>query len=355
MRTRALCGLAATAALLASGCAGSTAGTGGEKTAGVTASRTAAFPVKVVDCQGRSTTFGAAPGRIVTSNAAALEMLLELGVGDQVIGTGFPPGAGYLPAGVAEQGARIPVLGSAVPAKEKLLGSGADLYIDSFASTGAVGGTGGPPSEQEFAAAGIKHVYLLSTACAKSVKTDLAEVEQDIKRLGAVTGTLPEADRLVAAMDGTLNKVATALGRLQGERRPGYFFFDYDAGTKQPTAVCNRQIAHAVITLAGARNVFADCDADFKAVGWEDVVARNPDWIQLGVRHRGSEDADRRAFDEAEQFLRTNPVTRELTAVRQGHLLRIGSEVTTVAGVRNADTVQRIARALHPDLVKDGQ
>nr|WP_043909234.1 ABC transporter substrate-binding protein [Kitasatospora griseola] len=355
MRTRALFGLAATAALLASGCAGSTAGTGGERTAGVTVSRTAAFPVKVVDCQGRSTTFGAAPGRIVTSNAAALEMLLELGVGDRVIGTGFPPGAGYLPAGVAEQGAKIPVLGSAVPAKERLLGSGADLYIDSFASTGAMGGTGGPPSEQEFAAAGIKHVYLLSTACAKSTKTDLAEVEQDIKRLGAVTGTLPEADRLVAAMDGTLNKVATALGRLQGERRPGYFFFDYDAGTKQPMAVCNRQIAHAVITLAGARNVFADCDADFKAVGWEDVVARNPDWIQLGVRHRGSEDADRRAFDEAEQFLRTNPVTRELSAVRQGHLLRIGSEVTTVAGVRNADTVQQIARALHPDPVKDGQ
>ncbi|MFF0392899.1 ABC transporter substrate-binding protein [Kitasatospora sp. NPDC004615] len=355
MRTRVLYGLAAAVTLLASGCASSAGDSG---SAGVTATRAVGFPVKVLDCQGRPTAFEAAPDRIVTSNAAALEILLQLGAADRVIGTGYPPGTGQLPAAIAERAARIPVLGETVIAKEKLLGSGADLYIDSFAAMGGAGGggVGGPPGDREFAAAGIKHMYLLSTACAGGpAKSDLAEVEQDIKRLGAVTGTLPRANELVAAMDGTLARVAAGLDQLPDERRPSYFFFDYDAGAKQPTAVCRKQIANAIITLAGARNVFADCDADFKAVGWEDVIAKNPDWIQLGVRSRGSADADRKAFDEAERFLRDNPATRNLNAVQQGHFVRIGSEVTTTAGVRNADTVRQIAAIVHPDLVKGGE
>ena len=88
-----------------------------------------------------------------------------------------------------------------------------------------------------------------------------------------------------------------------------------------------------MITLAGARNVFADCDGDYQQVGWEDVIAENPDWIQLGVRNRGSEAANEKAFDEAEKWLKSNAATKGLKAVEEGHFLRIGSEQTTIAGV----------------------
>ncbi|MFI5528194.1 ABC transporter substrate-binding protein [Kitasatospora sp. NPDC051853] len=356
MRTRVLPGVAAAAALLISGCAGG--GAPAPAPPGAAAAAAAAgFPARVADCAGRETAFDGPAARIVTSNAAALEMLLELGAGERLVGTGYPPGRGYLPGALAERGARVPVLGQQGIAKEKLLGSGADLYVDTFGAMSMGGGTGGQPSEQEFAAAGIKHVFLLSTACAaqgKAPRTDLAEVQRDVERLGAVTGTGERARQLTAAMAGKTGRVAAALAALPAERRPSYFFFDVDAGTKQPMAVCNRQVANAVITLAGARNVFADCDASFRPVGWEDVVARDPDWIQLGIRDKGGEEENRRAYEEAEQFLRTFPATRGLTAVREGRFLRIGSEVTTIAGVRNADTVERIARTLHPDLVKVG-
>ncbi len=178
--------------------------------------------------------------------------------------------------------------------------------------------------------------------------TDLSAVEADITSLGAVTGTRARAHELVAGMREKVAAVHKALGGTPENSRPTYFFFDYDAGTKQPYVTCNRQIANAVITLAGARNVFADCDGDHKQVGWEDVIAKNPDWIQLGVRSRGSEAANDKAFDEAEHWLRSNPATKGLKAVEQGHFLRIGSEQTTVAGVRNADTVQAIAKTLYP-------
>ena len=127
----------------------------------------------------------------------------------------------------------------------------------------------------------------------------------------------------------------------------------YDAEAQKVPVLGKTVIPDAVITLAGARNVFSDCDGDFKQVGWEDVIARDPDWIQLGVRNQGSPAADTKAFDAAENWLKSNPATRGLTAVRENHFLRIGSEQTTIAGVTDADTVQEIARTLYPGKVSE--
>ncbi|UJB40770.1 ABC transporter substrate-binding protein [Streptomyces sp. A1-5] len=314
------------------------------------------YPVSVTDCTGAETTFSEAPKKIVTSNASSLELLLRLGAGDKVIGTGFPPGKGVLPGALDAQAQKVSVLGKGVIPKEKLLGSGADLYIDTFAAMGGMGGggMGDAPTEEEFKAAGIKHIYLKSTACAAQRKgpvTDLSAVEADITSLGAVTGTSARAKELVAGMKEKADAVRKAVGGTPEGKRPSYFFFDYEAGTKQPTVICNRQVANAVITLAGARNVFADCDGDRKQVGWEDVIAKNPDWIQLGIRNRGSAAADKKAFDEAQQWLESNPATKGLKAVKEGHFLRIGSERTTIAGVENADTVEAIAKTLYPGKV----
>ncbi|MFD7612773.1 ABC transporter substrate-binding protein [Streptomyces sp. NPDC059828] len=354
MRSRVWCGTAvALLGLLAAGCGGGT-DEKGDKGSGASAG---GAPVTVTDCMGAETTFDATPKKIVTSNASSLELLLRLGAGDKVAGTGFPPGRGTLPAGLDAMAQEVPVLGETVIPKEKLLGSGADLYIDTFAAMGNMGGggMGDAPTAEEFKAAGIKHVFLKSTACAAQSKgplKDLAAVEEDITALGAVTGTSAKAKELVAGMREKVDGVRKAVGGTAEAARPTYFFFDFDAGTKQPMAVCNRQVAHAVITLAGARNVFADCDGDFKQVSWEDVVAKNPDWIQLGVRNRGSDAANAKAFDEARKWLEGNPVTGGLKAVKEGRFLRIGSERTTIAGVENAAVVQEIARTIHPGKVR---
>ncbi|MEV0371283.1 ABC transporter substrate-binding protein [Streptomyces sp. NPDC050636] len=349
MRPWKICGVAVLVALAATACGNGGGGTGAEGDA--PGQGGAGFPVKVADCRGAETTFSAPPRKIVTSNAAALEMLLRLGAGDRVIGTGFPPGKGTLPGALGARAQKVPVLGKMVIPKEKLLGSGADLYIDTFASMGNMGGAGDAPTEEEFTAAGIKHIYLASTACApmaEEPQKDLSGVEGDITRLGAVTGTSKRARELVAGMRTKVAAVREVVGEVPREKRPGYFFFDFDAGTKQPIAVCRKQVANAVISQAGARNVFDGCDGDFKPVSWEDVVDKDPDWIQLGVRDRGDAAANTKAYDEAAAFLKNFAGTKGLKAVREGKFLRIGSERTTIAGVGNADAVEEIAHTLYP-------
>ncbi|TDC24439.1 ABC transporter substrate-binding protein [Streptomyces sp. 8K308] len=350
------CGVALLTVVVA-GCGGevdggssAAGGEGGDGTAG------GGFPVTVTDCAGAGTVFESSPERIVTSNASSLEMLLRLGAGDRVIGTGFPPGAGYLPGELDAQAQAVPVLGEGVIDKETLLGSGADLYIDTFGSMDGMDGMGGFPTEEEFAAAGIDHMFLLSTACAAALdgpREDLAAVTEDIRRLGAVTGTTERAEELIGEMTGRLERVGEVVADVPAEDRPSYWIYDFDASAEQPMAVCNRQVANAVLTLAGVRNVFADCDTDYQPSSWEDVVAGDPDWIQIAVRNRGDAAATEAAFDEAEQSLRDHPATRDLTAVREGRFLRIGLEATTIAGVRNAETVETIAETVYADRFAD--
>jgi iron complex transport system substrate-binding protein len=356
MRVRARHGLAAVlAGLLLAGCSGGTAGgTAGGAGDGRATGAGRGFPVAVTDCSGARTVFDAPPKAIVTSNASGLELLLRLGVGARVVGTGFPPGRGALPAPYDAQAREVPVLGSGIIPKERLLGSGADVYVDTFGAMGGMAGAGAIPSPAEYRAAGIRQVFLKSTACAArrtTPMTDLSAVEDDITTLGAVTGADTAARRLVAGMRRTVSAVTAAVSGVPQARRPTYFFFDYDAGTRQPSVVCDRQIANAVITLAGARNVFGDCHGTFRQVGWEDVISRDPDWIQLAVRNHGSPAADAKAFDAAERWLKSDPATRGMTAVRDNRFLRIRSEQTTIAGVGDADTVRRIARTLYPGKV----
>ncbi|MFD4350300.1 ABC transporter substrate-binding protein [Streptomyces coelicoflavus] len=349
---RPLSGVVLTAALLTS-CGGGDGANGSDDASTERGGGKGGSPVSLENCDGEKVAFEAPPSKIVTSNAAGLEILLRLGVGSKVIGTGFPPAKGALPDDLANQAAEVPVLGRTVIPKEKLLGSGADAYIETFRpARGAHVG----PRPQEFRAAGIQVVQLRSTACAAGQtgpREDLSAVTEDIERLGTLTGASSRAREIVAGMKKTLDTVGERVDSVPEEKRPTYFVFDFDAGTKELTAVCGKQVANAVITLAGARNVFRDCDADYKKTGWEDVVDKNPDWIQLAVRNRGSEAANEKAFDEAERFLKSFPATRGLTAVRKDRLLRIRSERTSTPGVANAEAVEQIARTLYPDKFED--
>ncbi|MFF5208363.1 ABC transporter substrate-binding protein [Streptosporangium sp. NPDC000396] len=322
----------------------------------------AGFPIQVPDCEGRTTTFDRPATKIVTSNATSLEILFWLGAQDLVVGTGFPPAKGDLPDRFADAAAKVAPLGGDATggamrgiSREQLLGSGADTYIEAW---GALAGMADVATPEQLAQVGIKRVLLHSTACAGLLSkplTDLSSVRADVTRLGALTGRAAQAAQVVSQMDATLAKVGRAVAGVPEGDRPSVFFFDYDAGTDAPTVPCNRQIANAVYTLAGARNAFADCADDFKKIGWEDVVKRDPDWIQIGIRNHGGAEADEKAFAEAERFLSTFAATRDLRAVKNRKFIRVRSEVTTTGGVRNADAVEKIASVVYPGRVPAGQ
>ncbi|MFB4268421.1 hypothetical protein [Nonomuraea sp. GTA35] len=90
---------------------------------------------------------------------------------------------------------------------------------------------------------------------------------------------------------------------------------------------------------AGGRNLFGDQNKAYTKVGWEEVVARDPQAILIIVYDKGSPAANDARFAEAEKFLLDSPALRGVRAVTGKRFARLIYEAASVGGVRNADAV----------------
>jgi iron complex transport system substrate-binding protein len=85
---------------------------------------------------------------------------------------------------------------------------------------------------------------------------------------------------------------------------------------------------------AGLTNVLADVHDTWTSVGWEELVATDPDVIVLV-------DASWNSFDKKMADIKAHPALQAMTAVREGHFIRIPFTATE-AGVRNVSTVASV-------------
>jgi iron complex transport system substrate-binding protein len=195
-----------------------------------------------------------------------------------------------------------------------------------------------------------------SLACSSAQTGPLEDLEftfRDLENLGAVMGVPDRAEELVAEMQSKLDGVEEQVADLPDEERPSVFVWEADEmseGDSTPYATGNRQTVNAVINLAGGSNVFGDQDFDYERVGWEAVAERDPDVILISIYATEDEAGNEARFREAEEFLRSNPSTRNLPAVQEGRFAHQLYEEGSSGGVRNADAVVDLAAQLHPDL-----
>jgi iron complex transport system substrate-binding protein len=97
----------------------------------------------------------------------------------------------------------------------------------------------------------------------------------------------------------------------------------------------------ALIELAGGSNIFASLKQSFTSVSWEQVITRKPQCIIIN-------DYGTPTWQQKEQFLKTDPASRNLPAVRNGCILHLAYDQVTPSP-RNAEAVLAIARLLHPE------
>ncbi|MFI0421126.1 ABC transporter substrate-binding protein [Spongiactinospora sp. 9N601] len=334
---------AVTAVLLIAGCASQARPQAATGTPGF-------VPVTVTDCTGVESVVKAPPKRVVVLTPSVLELLLWLGLGDRVAAIGQQPRPGSLPPRFAAQVAAIPALSGKYTAgsgyqpvpREELLSAEPDLVLGGFSSNFEAAGA---VSQADLAAAGIPSYLALSTACksaATAPQTGFDLVWRDLGNLGRIFGVPDRAAKVIAEMR------RKAAGIEAPGERPGVFPFEYDEGTATPSAPGNRQAINAVIETAGGRNVFSDRDEAYTKVGWEEVVARDPQVILVIIYDKGDPAANDARFAEAERFLVGNPALRGVRAVREKRFARLVYESASVGGVRNADAAVELAGQLRP-------
>lgn len=315
--------LAFTLAACASG-APATSGSSGDAAPATSAG--AVTPVTVDNC-GTEVTFDAPPQRIVTIKSSTTEMVLALGAADRLVGTAFADGP--VPDRWADDVADVPVLSDKVPGPEALLEAAPDLVYAGWESNLSADGVG---ERSALADLGIAS-YVSPAACkAPGYQPDpltFDDVLGEIREMGDVLGVPDAADDVVAEQQAVLDAIEPADGRT---------VVWWSSGTDTPYVGAGIGAPQLVLETAGLRNAFADVHDTWTSVGWEQVVAADPDVLVLV-------DAAWNTAESKKAFLAAHPAASRLDAVREQRYVVVPFAATE-AGVRTAQAAADVAEAV---------
>ncbi|CAM5620499.1 ABC transporter substrate-binding protein OS=Streptomyces tendae OX=1932 GN=GUR47_05240 PE=4 SV=1 [Streptomyces tendae] len=320
-------------ALLVSGC--------GSGAATDDAAAPAGYPLTVRDC-GRDVRVDAPPRRAVSLNQGTTEILLALGLADRMEGTAT--WTDPVMKGLEKANAGVPRLADDMPSFETVLDAEPDFVAASFASTL---GTGGVATRERFTQLGVP-AYLSPSDCVgkdnggdgdgvRDQPLTLDTVYGEVRDLASLFGVEQRGEKLVADLR---SRVGTATSGIDASGVTLMYWF---ANSTSPylAGCCG---APGVITRAvGARNAMDDTHEEWPQAGWETVADRDPDVLVLGDLTRKSQTAETAA--KKIEFLESNPVTRNMTAVREKRYVLLSGQAMNPT-IRTVEGVEQVAAAL---------
>lgn len=290
------------------------------------------FPVTIQSCD-REVTFEAAPVRAISNDVNLTEMMLALGLNENMAGYTGVSDWKTLDETLREGVGQLPELSTNYPTKEVLLGADADFYFAGWNYGMRVGGEVTPETLGEF---GIK-VYELTESCIHIMdkpKASIDDMYNDLLNLGRIFGVEEQAQALV---DGYRQELADFTGSLPAIAEEVKVFV-YDSGETKPVTAGRYAMPSALIEAAGGVNIMDDVDSSWVEIGWEPVIERNPDVI--AIVDYGSVTAEEKA-----DFMRNNPAFKDIPAVKNDRFVVL-PYVEATPGPRNIGAIKTLAAAL---------
>jgi len=303
------------------------------------------YPVKIQNC-GRTLTFDRAPRRAVLPYHPVAELFVGLGLADRAVGRygyqGAFPAAPLLPE-QATDFKRIPVVSKSYfpPPKEELLALRSDFLLayNEYEFGGKNAGADGLATAEQLGAAGVPF-YTVVCPGGKSNEygqETLAVTYRTILDIGRIFGVSERAVQRVAQMKQQIRDVAT---KVADEPVPDVIVY---TGGKGPVDLAGEGIISEIIDLAGGRNVFSEEDNYFQA-SLEKVADKKADaFVIFPDLEEPTKKLD--ATKEARFLLKTFPNTQ----ASKDRRVAVTTYEFTSPGWRNAQTVEDLARQLHPD------
>jgi iron complex transport system substrate-binding protein len=279
---------------------------------------TMAATYTVVDSLGRSVVLRETPRRIVSLAPSVTEILFAVGAGPQVVGDtkfcNYPSEAKALPKIGGYTAKTISV--------EAVVDLTPDLVIAGTASQKPV----------------VEALEKLNIPVLVLAPDSFEAVYRGIMQIGAVTNHPQEAEAVVAQMRQRVDAVMVKVASVPADRRLSVFWevFDEPLTTAGPNTFVGQ-----MIRLAGATNIFGDAREDYPQVSAELVVERNPDVI-LGPTSQSAK--------LTPDLVAQRPGWANMTALRNGRIYLLDSDMSTRAGPRLIDALEALAKALYPEL-----
>jgi iron complex transport system substrate-binding protein len=307
-------------------------------TAPSTAAPASAYPVTISNC-GKSVTYTKAPTRAVSNDINTTEDMLALGLESHMVGefaaSGSLPSGKPFPAQFAAAFKQVHEVSPDYFTLEKLVGLKPDFLFAGW-NYGLQVGTNLTPTN--LAKYGIKTLALTESCAhvqASKQSVSVNDTYQDLTNLGHIFDVPQKAQQVISSMEA---QIATVTSKVTSA--PRVSVFDYDSGTSAPFTGPGLAMPTAEINAAGGTNIFASLKQSWTSVSWEQVVKADPQCII--INDYGSPSATQK-----EQFLKTSPITKNLTAVKYHCFLPLTYDEVT-PGPRNAQAIVAIAHWLHP-------
>ncbi len=292
------------------------------------AASAAAAQVTVKSCD-REVVFEDVPEAAVSNDVNLTEMMLELGLADRMVGyTGISKWK-TLGENHDIRLSGLPELTPGYPTREVLLGAGADFL---FAGWNYGMRVGGEVTPQTLEPLGIK-VYELTESCIHVTgkrKVGMDDLYDDLINLGRIFRIEERAQNLVASYRVNLDELVD-----EATFRPRPLrVFVYDSGQDAPFTAGRYAMPTALIEVAGGRNIMDDLEKSWATVGWETVVARNPEVVV--IVNYGNVTAE-----EKRQFMLSNPAFSGIDAVKNDWFVVLEYDEAT-PGPRNLEAVGKL-------------
>ncbi|MFT3875475.1 MAG: ABC transporter substrate-binding protein [Propioniciclava sp.] len=334
-----LVAVAASLAVLATGCSANTA------PAGSPSASATAGTVTVTNC-GVQQTYPSPATRIHANDGGIIAMLLAIGAQDSISSVSslqrdravLTEHYGNVLGSLQDKADGMPSLETLIAATPQIVFAGWNYGFKEGAVT-----------PDQLHDKGIAS-YLLTESCRKTegevqrgIMAPWDALREDLGNLGKITGKTANADAVLADLG---QRLAALTAAPQANPVPRVLLFD--SGSKNVFTSGNKGAPQAIIEAAGAANVMGDVDDTWTSVSWERVAGANPDAIVFV-------DYGTQTFAEKVALLESNPATKDLDAVKQKRYLNLPYAMW-VSSPLNIDAAEQLrARLEQWKLVPDSE
>lgn len=309
------------------------------------------YPLTIDNC-GATVTFTKAPERAVGLGQGSAEIMLMLGLQDKMVGTAFWPNK-VLPE-LAEANAKVKVLTVEFPTFESILAQQPDFVAAALPSL--MGPSSKVAKREDFEKLGIPTYISPSTCVAEGVAKDkygygnrsqlwnMNTLYQEIDQLAQIFNV---QDRGKAVID-DLKKREAALraGSPKDGKKLSYVFWFSSPSPAADAYLGGKNTPSGFIAdVLGGKNAITS-EADSPALGWESIIAANPDVIVVA-----QVDRNRWELDKAEakiKFLTTDPATSQMPAVKNKAIVIMEGQAMnpTLETIYGAEQIAKQLQAL---------
>lgn len=306
------------------------------------------YPLTLENC-GAQVTFQKAPERAIGLGQNSAEILLLLGLQDKMAGTAFWPSK-VLPQ-LAKANAKVKLLTVEMPTFESILAENPDFVAAALPSL--IGPNSKVAKREDFDKVGVA-TYLSPSTClsTKDVKDQYGSraelwnmdlLYREIDELADLRcrRSRPGADRRLQGA-----RSQASLQRFEGRQEPSYVFWFSSPSPSADAYLGGKNSASGFIAdLLGGHNAIS-AEAEWPTLGWEGIIASNPDVIVVASLDRNRWELDK---PEAKiNFLNTDPAVSQIPAVKNKAIVIMDGQAMnpTVRTVYGAEQVAGQLKAL---------